>query len=120
MRRALVVGIDDYSFGPLHGCVNDAHRMERILAHHDGGAPNFTCKRLTAPHDRITRSALRESVEALFKQPADAALFYFSGHGTANNLDGYLVTQDAEKYDDGVSMSDVLQYATPRQSAKSC
>ena len=29
-----------------------------------------------------------------------------------NNLDGYLVTQDAKKYDEGVAMSDVLKLAT--------
>jgi len=40
---------------------------------------------------------------------------YFSGHGTENNLGGYLVTPDATQYDEGVAMSDVL--AAANQSA---
>src|SRR5260370_12713946 len=42
---------------------------------------------------------------------AEVALFHFSGHGTVNNLDGYLVTQDAKKYDEGVGMGEVLKLA---------
>jgi hypothetical protein len=50
-------------------------------------------------------------LEKLFRDPADVALLHFSGHGTVNNLDGYLVTQDALKYDEGVAMGDVLRLA---------
>ena len=59
----------------------------------------------------VTRATLRENVDRLFKDPADVALLHFSGHGTINNLDGYLVTQDAKRYDDGVSMGDILKLA---------
>ncbi len=111
MRRALIIGIDDYGDDSLAGCVNDANRIAAILARHDDDAPNFTCKTLTAPAERITRTMLRKQLEELFAQPADAALFYFSGHGTANNLDGYVVTQDARAYDEGVAMSEILQRA---------
>jgi hypothetical protein len=48
----------------------------------------------------------------LFRDPADIAVLHFSGHGTVNDLDGYLVTQDATKYDDGVAMADVLKLAS--------
>jgi hypothetical protein len=41
----------------------------------------------------------------------DVALFYFSGHGAENNLGGYLVTQDAAAYDEGVALVDVLTMA---------
>jgi len=47
----------------------------------------------------------------LFSKRADIALFYFAGHGTANNLGGYLVTTDAQRYDEGVPMGDVLKLA---------
>jgi uncharacterized caspase-like protein len=42
---------------------------------------------------------------------ADIALFYFSGHGTENDLGGYLVTPDARSYDEGVNLTDVLTFA---------
>ena len=112
MRRALIVGIDDYGADSLAGCVNDANRIATILSRHDDDAPNFRCKTLTAPANEITKVILRKQIEELFAQPADAALFYFSGHGTANNLDGYVVTQDARAYDEGVAMSEILQRAS--------
>ncbi len=112
MRRALLVGIDNYALGPLAGCVNDATRLGQLLARDESGDPNFSCKLLTAGGDVVTRFTLRQRLEELFAQPADAALFYFSGHGTANNLGGYLVTQDATRYDEGVAMRDVLDLAT--------
>jgi uncharacterized caspase-like protein len=118
MRRALLVGIDDYPTAPLAGCVNDAERMAAILAAHEDGSPNFDCRVLTAPPEGVTRRVLRHAVEALFREPADVALLYFSGHGTVNNLGGYLVTVDAEQYDEGMSMTDVLKLAQGSKAAE--
>ena len=64
MRRALCVGIDEYGFGPLNGCVNDAERMQAVLSKHQDGSPNFDCKTLIAPlgkRDVVTRASLREA-----------------------------------------------------------
>ncbi len=111
MRRALLVGIDNYSFSPLAGCVNDATSMQKILSRHEDESPNFDCKLLTAPHENIDKALIRENIEVLFATEADVALFYFAGHGTVNNLGGYLVTQDAKRYDEGIAMRDVLTLA---------
>lgn len=115
MRRALCVGIDQYPFGPLGGCVNDAERVAAVLSTNYDGSPNFDTKTVLAPdgsaNDIVTRAVLREEIDALFKDKADIALLHFSGHGTVNNLDGYLVTQDANKYDEGVAMGDILKWA---------
>jgi len=108
MRRALIVGIDDYPEAPLTGCVNDANRMADILANHYDGSPNFGCQRLLSPPAKVTRTILKQRIEHLFRDEAEVALLYFSGHGTANNLGGFLVTQNAEAYDEGVAMTDVL------------
>ena len=122
MRRALCVGIDQYGFGPLAGCVNDAQRMTAVLERQQDGSPNFDCKMLVAPqgagNDVVTCSILSEHLERLFKDPADVALFHFSGHGTINNLDGYLVTQDAKKYSEGVAMSNVLKLANESKATE--
>jgi uncharacterized caspase-like protein len=120
MRRALCVGVDEYQFGSLNGCVNDAKRMTAVLTRHQDGTPNFDCKQLVAPlghKDVVTRASLREHLELLFKDPADVVLLHFSGHGTANNLDGYLVTQDTQRYDAGVAMANILNLAN-RSPAK--
>lgn len=39
------------------------------------------------------------------------ALLYFSGHGYIKSTGGYLVTTDATRYDEGVSMDDILALA---------
>jgi len=111
MRRALIVGIDDYVGCPLYGCVQDAERMETVLSRHDNGTTNFDCRKLTCPPDNLSRADLREAVSDLFAQPADIAWFHFSGHGTSNDLGGYLVTPDAQEHDVGVPMIDVLTMA---------
>lgn len=115
MRRALCVGIDEYAVGSLQACSGDAKRVAHVLAKHHDGSPNFDCRLLTAPIGSpltvITRTHLRKAIDELFKSKADIALLHFSGHGTVNNLDGYLVTQDAKKYDEGVAMGDILKWA---------
>lgn len=120
MRRALCVGIDMYSFGALRGCVSDAERLAGLLTKHEGGKPNFDCRVMTATldgkGDKIGRAEMRKAVKELFSQPAEVALFHFSGHGTVNDLDGYLVTQDAAAYDEGLAMSEVLKMANDSKS----
>jgi len=111
MRRALIIGIDNYPEAPLTGCVNDANRIASILEKHQNGDPNFDCKKIVDPYSTITRAILRKNIEELFAHPAEVTLFYFSGHGTENNLGGYLVTPDTRRYDEGVSMQDILKLA---------
>ena len=122
MRRALCVGIDEYPSGPLSGCVSDATRIAAVLSHNHDGSPNFDCLSLLAPigsaHDVVTRAIFRDHLDRLFRDPADVALLYFAGHGTVNNLDGYLVTQDAQRFDEGVSLTDVLTSANNSRASE--
>jgi len=111
MRRALVVGIDDYRQAPLQGCVNDATAIAELLATHGTGSPNFDTRLLLSPVSRVTRADLREAIERLFATDCDIALFYFSGHGFVRSGDGYIVTNDAQSYDEGIPMTDVLNLA---------
>lgn len=111
MKKALVVGINDYPSSPLSGCVNDANSLAAILESNGDGSPNFGIKLLTCPSTDITRPVLREAIEQLFDGGSDMALLYFSGHGYIKSTGGYLVTVDAKKYDEGVSMDDILSLA---------
>ncbi len=112
-RRAVVVGIDEYAYSPLAGCVNDAEAVASLLSEHADGSPNFSVKSMTAPAGEVTTASLRKALKELFGNGADCdvALFYFSGHGTENDLGGYVVTQDAKEYDEGVSLAEVLTLA---------
>ncbi|MFH1368323.1 MAG: caspase family protein [Elusimicrobiota bacterium] len=111
MKRALIIGIDDYPSKPLNGCVNDAKRMSKVLSHHNDGTLNFECKTLIAPTQVITRPAIRKAISELFGSPADIAFLHYSGHGLLNGIGGYLVTPDSVSYDVGISMSEVLSLA---------
>jgi len=111
MRKALVVGINDYPGAKLHGCVNDANAIASVLGTHGDGGPNFAVKLLTVPSDIVSRAELRGAIEKLFAGDCDICLFYFSGHGLVKSTGGYIVTPDTKKYDEGVSMDEILALA---------
>lgn len=111
MKKALIIGINDYPTSPLGGCVNDASALATILESNGDGSPNFGVRMITCPSTDITRPVLREAIEQLFTGDCDMALLYFSGHGYIKSTGGYLVTTDAGKYDEGVSMDDILALA---------
>ncbi len=108
-RKALVVGINDYPGGNrLNGCVNDATEIAELLEMNQDGSPNFSVRLKT---DVMTKSELLADIHALFCEgDEDIALFYFSGHGSDLNS-GVIVTPDANDYDLGVSMGDLLRMA---------
>jgi Caspase domain len=108
MRKALVIGINEYPNSPLRGCINDATEFKAIMETNGDGSPNFEIR---IEKDVKTRGILLGMIKELFTGDVDISLLYFSGHGYLNDLGGYLVTPDAQKNDEGVSMDEVLQVA---------
>lgn len=117
MRKALVVGINDYPKNPLTGCINDAVAVASVLERHSDGSPNFSVRRVLSNSTQISRGGLKGEIQDLFSGNPDVALFYFAGHGYLGSYGGYLVTPDHSRYDEGVSMDDVLGAAN-RSSAR--
>lgn len=111
MRRALIVGINDYPTAPLNGCVNDAVAISELLETNGDGSSNFNVFHLISSEQPINRSTLREAIKSLFAGDPDIALLYFAGHGFISSTGGYLVTMDSQQYDEGVSMDEVLALA---------
>jgi hypothetical protein len=111
MKRALIVGINNYPAAPLNGCVNDATAIANVLETHSDGSPNFAVKLVTSPSDTVTRATLRKSLETLFSGDCEISLFYFSGHGLIKGTGGYIVTPDYQNYDEGISMDEILAMA---------
>ena len=99
MRKALIVGIDNYPKGRLLGCCNDADAMNQLLRNHGDGSPNFSTK---LAKDVSTKSQLLQLIDECFSGDADVALFYYSGHGHIDSIGGYLVTPDYSNFDFGV------------------
>ncbi len=108
MRKALVVGIDEYSQNPLHGCCNDAEAIKKLLSKNENKTPNFSVK---LENNVKTKSRLKQLIKECFSGDADVALFYYSGHGYIDSTGGYLVTPDFSEEDYGVSLQDVLTIA---------
>jgi hypothetical protein len=114
MRAALIVGIDYYeSTDSLYGCVNDAFSVKACLDRNDGGSVNFQSKILTGTgkSNMVSRAMLKDSIEDLFSLEAEVVLFYFAGHGYIENSGGYILTSEAKRGDEGVSLNDILVYA---------
>jgi len=108
MRKALLVGIDNYPTAPLSGCINDASTLSGVIEKNGDGSPNFSVKLKT---DISKKSELKGEIVELFDGDGDVALLYFSGHGYLDITGGFIVTPDYEKYDEGVSMDDILTLA---------
>ncbi len=105
MRKALVVGINDYPSSPLHYCINDANAFASVIETNGDGSPNFDVRLRT---DVTTRGELTELIKELFDGESDVALFYFAGHGFEDDLGTSLVTPDAARLNVGVSMNELL------------
>jgi len=118
MHKAMIVGIDEYAGNPLSGCVKDAQRVDVLLSQNEDDSPNYETMRWCAPADAesrlptpITTARLRKAAQDFFAKPAEVGVFYFAGHGVVNALGGYLVTQDATRYDAGFPMFELLTMA---------
>mgnify|MGYP000078999945 CR=1 FL=1 len=115
MRKALCVGIDSYAkIKGLHGCVNDANSVKAAIERNGDGTLNFDVKLLTATSEEnyISRNKLKRYVEELFKGNSEIALFYYAGHGSFDELGGYLCTSETENPDEGLSLNDLMTIAS--------
>ena len=108
MRKALVVGIDQYDKCPLKGCCNDADSIAQVLSRNGDGSPNFGIRLLKNVR---TKGDLKRLIKECFSGDTDVALFYYSGHGYIDSIGGYLATPDFSGDDYGVSLQDILRIA---------
>lgn len=113
MKKALVVGIDDYPNNPLNGCVNDAAAIANLLETNGDGAPNFSVVLKTGSGNEVSTVGLNDSIAELFTGDADTALFFFAGHGvlTPDASAGYIVSQNGQRGSWGVPLSYILTQA---------
>ena len=70
----------------------------------------FTGKTLT--NEEASRSGIRSGLNELFAGEGAIALFYFSGHGIDDKNDGFIVSQNFERDDYGIPMSEILRIAS--------
>lgn len=113
MRKALIIGINDYTFSPLNGCIPDANKIANIISRNYDDAPNFNCKKLISSELTIDIPILKQAIIELFSFDCDVALFYFSGHGSepTASSNSCLVTQDARNFNEGVELNFLMDQA---------
>ena len=107
MKKALIVGLNNYPGCELKWCDNDAIAMKELIETNGDGSPNFDVIQII---DSCTKQDLINSIRKLFADDAEVALLYFSGHG-ADSDGGYLCTTDFSESNYGVKMIDVLDMA---------
>src|ERR1700722_12091818 len=108
MRKALLIGINDYPKFPLTGCINDASAFSAIIETNGDGSPNFDVHlNINTP----TKGELKGLIIELFNGDSETALLYFSGHGLLDETGGYIVTPDFKPKDEGGFMDDIFIFA---------
>lgn len=109
MRKALVVGINQYPDNRLYGCVNDAKAIAQKLSTNDDGSANFDVR---VEENVANKNKLMSLVHNLFDCDYEMCLFYYAGHGALNSYgNGYIVTPDKKEFDQGVSMDEIIHIA---------
>ena len=82
LRRALLVGINDYPGAPLRGCINDVKQMQDMLKRYFG----FQDDGIKLVLDKTaTADGIKAGLEWLAQGGNDTdavRVFHFSGHGT--------------------------------------
>ena len=99
-KRALVVGINDYSakgYGNLKWCVADANSMSQLLVHGFGFDPSEV---YLLTDGKASRGNILRTLRYILSQAqaGDVACFYFSGHGAPDFRTGraFLVPSDGD------------------------
>lgn len=108
MKKALVIGINRYPSAPLHGCVRDAEEFSRLIETNSDGSANFN---VLLRKDLQRKHTFKALITDLFSGRNETALLYFSGHGYMDKGGAYLLTPDHQRYDEGISMNDILSLA---------
>lgn len=109
MKKALLIGINNYPIQPLEGCIEDVRILHSVLERNGDGSKNFDIKPLV---DVQSSNEAMEAIEDLFKGDEDFALLYYSGHGAVNTTGAELVFPNncrQDGYHMGLQMSDIMQ-----------
>jgi uncharacterized caspase-like protein len=114
MRKALVVGIDQYDhISALSGCVNDAKGVATMLERNGDidSTVNFGVEIVTSDRVSLSRRELKDAAIELFKDDSEVALVYFAGHGFVDGTGGFLCAQDCRDGDDGFALNELVTIA---------
>lgn len=108
IRKALVVGIDDYPEpNRLETCVNDANAISNLLEFNEDGSRNFSVIKIL--NNEATYGNIKNLLKKIFTDDCDVGLFYFSGHGCDDENDGKICTFDFTTEHYGIRFRDIIE-----------
>ncbi len=109
MKRALLIGINNYPGNELRGCVEDINQVKAAIEKNGDGSPNFDV--IMMP-DVQTSAEVMDNIQRLFSGDGEAAILYFSGHGFVNDTGAEIVMpQDIAtpgQYYTGIQMRTIM------------
>lgn len=109
MKRALLIGINNYPGNELKGCIEDIKQVKAAIEKNGDGSPNFDVMMMP---DVQTSAEVMENIQRLFSGDGEAALLYFSGHGYVNDTGAEIVMpQDIAtpgQYYTGIQMRTIM------------
>src|SRR4051794_22909489 len=115
MRKALIVGIDQYShINSLSGGVNDANDVKAALERHADGTINFWTPRIITgsdPDNLVEKNELKDAGRELLAGDSEIAFFYFAGHGYIEDTGGFLCGGDCKTGDHGLALAELMALA---------
>lgn len=109
MKRALLIGINNYPGNELKGCVEDIKQVKAAIKKNGDGSPNFDVMMMP---DVQTSAEVMENIQRLFSGDGEAAMLYFSGHGFVNDTGAEIVmpqdTVTPGQYYMGIQMRTIM------------
>ena len=109
MKRALLIGINNYPGNELKGCVEDIKQVKAAIEKNGDGSPNFDVMMMP---DVQTSAEVMENIRRLFSGDGEAAMLYFSGHGFVNDTGAEIVmpqdTVTPGQYYMGIQMRTIM------------
>lgn len=114
MKRALVIGIDQYEVAELTNCESDARRVAKLLERNEDGSRNFDVQLLLSDSSQpISRGLMLAALKTLFGAPAELAVLYFAGHGVfdEDTAAGTLLAQIGEADQTGIGLNEITALA---------
>lgn len=114
MKRALVIGIDQYDVSALTNCEADARRVASLLERNEDGSKNFDVQLLVSDTpEPVSRGRMLSALKILFGSPAEVAVIYFAGHGVfdEDTTAGTLLAQNGEEDQIGIGLHEITALA---------
>jgi len=111
MRKALIIGLNNYPFNKSLSSDEDAKKMYQVLSKNTDNSENFYCKTLiSSEKETISKSTIKSNILNLLDNDNYVSILYFSGLSYYDGSDNefYLVAENSTNDDKGISFNEII------------